>query len=535
MLPPFDPNQAFTPTEQKEIEKKRQREPPPEIENSIESLEASSSIPLPDISTEYKARVTEQKVRDELDQKETQEKRQRGVSSIHEIEPHSDTPILTFNTSSSSSSSSSLAPVQLSPISSSSPGTETLEELCNRAARCFKSTFKGFIDHIQQQGPLNAINLLRMCNRCAKVRMRQTEPMTLEEIQEIHSIFFSPQLRTLSEQQISEPLNHLNPAPAYVFNSLNNCLSAIMRMGGCKEAIKSLETFCRTTMKPEPVGSTAFLLFEAKNQEEIDKVITDLRTMGEGGNSAADAAEKYLAEIKQYNAKLKSFPMVDTRRIFDSPNIHDTHALLEDGVEKWIFKPESGNSSQMCASEHIASQVNYHGAFKVPLTVMINIGGVSGSAQLVVPDCITLSTLTDNKDLGKIDLLDLQKTVIFDLLFGNMDRNNGNLLFQREGQIYRIFNIDHDQCFIAPTGKPLLLCYDQLPQLNKKFLLDIDDLISPRAVNEYERQMRINQCDEEAIQWMKRVAKGLSQFISENRTAYAIIKFYCEKWDQRIL
>lgn len=177
-----------------------------------------------------------------------------------------------------------------------------------------------------------------------------------------------------------------------------------------------------------PVVQT--ILANFNDQEGIDRMIGEFRKAGERENKLADEAEAYFAATRQYRTQIKSFPIVDAQKIFDSDNIHDTYALIEDEVEKWIFKSENShrNNTQMCTSEHMASLVNFDGALNVPLTVKIDIGDVSGSAQLVVPNCIKMATLGKNQELNKIDLLDLQKTVVFDLLFGNMDRNDGNVI-----------------------------------------------------------------------------------------------------------
>ncbi|KIC70808.1 hypothetical protein DB44_FS00020 [Candidatus Protochlamydia amoebophila] len=183
---------------------------------------------------------------------------------------------------------------------------------------------------------------------------------------------------------------------------------------------------------------------------------------------------------------------------------------------------------------------------------------------MFVPECVKYGEL--QKDKHKlIDPKDLQKTVIFDLIAGNTDRHDGNLLCQKVGETYRLFVIDHDQCFQEPSikGKSLSFCYENLDVLRQQeFLPDIASLISEEAEEIYEQKMKSASIDEaqiieedqyvdmgygsgygfgeqemntsHKIEWMKLVLAKTRKAVKEGETPAELIKNVAKAWENKL-
>ncbi|WP_143298950.1 hypothetical protein [Candidatus Protochlamydia sp. W-9] len=448
--------------------------------------------------------------------------------------------------------------LSLKQIVSNSTTLEILENLCERAAKHFNISNEKLQMFISAKGDLNAVHLLAVCNERLNAKFREAVPITKQEINDAHSLLFSPLLSHLSEQELTRPINVINPAPAFICKSLLNCLESIENRGGYASSIEEVKKFGLSEPKPE--GAVKAII--ANNTEEaIPAFLEMLRGMGENGVSAAAAYEKYVDDKVQYRTQLQKFPIIESSQLFGGGNVNEVYTLTDEGKPQWIFKPLNNfkNNSTICKNEQMASCINYHNQFQVPLTVLIDLGeGNVGSAQLFVPDCVKYGNVQENENFGldRIDLLDLQKMVILDLLIGNTDRNEGNLLFQRENDLYHLFAIDHDQCFASSLSRPLQLCYDNLPQLERNFLPEIKNLISPEAEKIYKQKMEsLNAYEEDsyfeeqeeigdeneqemapchAIEWMEFVIKKSRLAFKEGKTPIQLIRTIKSEWENRL-
>ncbi|CAF23529.1 hypothetical protein [Candidatus Protochlamydia amoebophila] len=449
---------------------------------------------------------------------------------------------------------------------SNSTALERLENLCVRVAQNLKISNEDLQRLISAKGNLNTANLLAVYNERLSARFREEAPITEQEIRDMHSILFSPLLADLSEQEATLPINVINPAPAFVCKSLLNCLESIENRGGYTSSIEEVKEF--SLSEPKPEGGVKAII-NNNTEEGIPAFLEILRGMGEKGGIVADAYEKYVDDKVQYRTQLQKFPIIESSQLFGGGNVNEVYTLTDEGKPQWIFKPANNfkNNPTICKNEQMASCINYHNQFRVPLTVLIDLGeGAVGSAQLFVPDCVKYGNVQENENFGldRIHLLDLQKMVILDLLIGNTDRNEGNLLFQRKGDFYRLFAIDHDQCFASSLSRPLLLCYDNLPQLKSSFLPGIADLISSEAEKIYEQKMKslnayegdpyfeeqeeieveneqeIEDENEQemvpchAIEWMKFVIKESRLALENGETPIQLIRTIKSEWQNRL-
>ncbi|WP_213105214.1 hypothetical protein [Candidatus Protochlamydia amoebophila] len=419
---------------------------------------------------------------------------------------------------------------QIAPNTTTS--SETLENLCERTAEHFNISNEDLKELVLAKGDLNAANLLAVCNERLSARFREEAPITKQEIVDIHSILFSPLLADLSEQEATPPIDVINPSPAFVCKSLLNCLQSIEDKGGYTSAIEEAKEF--SLSEPKPEGAVKAII-ENKTEKEIPAFLETLRGMGEGGVSAAAAYEKYVDDKAQYRTQLQKFPIIESSQIFGGGNVNEVYTLTDEGKPQWIFKPANNfnNNPTICKNEQMASCINYHNQFRVPLTVLIDLGeGAVGSAQLFVPDCVKFEDVQKKAELNRIHLPDLQKMVILDLIAGNTDRHEGNLLFQPEQGSYRLYAIDHDQCFQEPdiTGKPLNFCYGNLPALKQKFQPEIASLISEEAENNYEQ--KINSPEE--AKWRKLVLKKSRECMQKGVSPEKLIEFLARKWNERM-
>lgn len=115
----------------------------------------------------------------------------------------------------------------------------------------------------------------------------------------------------------------------------------------------------------------------------------------------------------------------------------------------FVFKPTSEETSDLARGiprgggsvrEHLASVVN-EGIFPIPFTIRVNLFGQSGSLQQAVPGK-SVSKLME-EDLPKVKSLlpkeTLQRKLVFDIIFGNLDGHEGNLLCEGTS----LYSIDH--------------------------------------------------------------------------------------------
>ena len=151
-----------------------------------------------------------------------------------------------------------------------------------------------------------------------------------------------------------------------------------------------------------------------------------------------------------------------------------------DGKRKWVFKSEAGegppkhmvSQGGRAVREHLASLFNSHQLFPIPPTFYVEYKGEIGSIQQFiegqriadVEESVELSEgsqeeVPENVEGGqssgtvaapslKVDQSDLQRIVVFDILFHNTDRNADNFIavFDDSRSLYNLKGIDHGEC-----------------------------------------------------------------------------------------
>ena len=136
---------------------------------------------------------------------------------------------------------------------------------------------------------------------------------------------------------------------------------------------------------------------------------------------------------------------------------------------------------------------------------MVEIGGDVGSIQLFIKG--EGIEITEPIFREEIFSKNIQAMLIFDLLFANCDRHEGNYLVRRLQQgIHKLYAIDHDACLEVGSGRLLKLEYLQYLS-GFAFHEDLKPLFSSEAIETY-RQI-INHLglthQDELYRWMDTV------------------------------
>ncbi|MCB1119045.1 MAG: hypothetical protein KDK65_03710 [Chlamydiia bacterium] len=203
------------------------------------------------------------------------------------------------------------------------------------------------------------------------------------------------------------------------------------------------------------------------------------------------------------------------------PGYNSTFFLRDtNGNVLWVFKPEDGESA-VCEGiqvgggarrEHVASLLNYHHRYPIPFTAYVSLNGRVGSVQRFQNGCQTLSEIRDQipgaRHKVQLPLKALQGLTLFDLRFGNCDRNSANILCHKSMSndlvMDQLFGIDHGSSMSSLASDPLLMDYLNIASV---FLAPMDhDLVTFIRAIDVEKDGKImldHGIGEEAVKLMK--------------------------------
>ncbi|EFB42447.1 MULTISPECIES: hypothetical protein [Parachlamydia] len=385
-------------------------------------------------------------------------------------------------------------------------------------------------------------DLIHFVFKSASELLNSPNPISTAAIENIHQLLFTPPLEDLSGKGL-ENVNLIQPHPAYVFQSLRNCLIA---MDG--KACASIADESTKYITSESVQN--IFTIDSKSIDAIKREVTRLQEKSklEGGLNAKDQSDledfkKFLNEIHEIHAKIDAFPVIGTRQYLqalgslEAKNINHAYILRDsNSKEQWIFKPEISsfedeatcNPSRLVEREHAASLVNIDGRFPIPKTVYVEMNGWTGSAQMFIDGAINMDRL-DNAPVSRDGL---HRLVIFDLLFSNEDRHSANILFKKESgsNVYAPYGIDHDSC-MPKYGNALKLDYIALISQDEQFNQNLKPLVSEEALQEYAMEMKKKEMPESAINWMMVAGRKIREDM-DTRSARTIIRDLMESWER---
>lgn len=355
--------------------------------------------------------------------------------------------------------------------------------------------------------------------------------VSTQEILKLHMLLFEGPLQPFSEKEATKTQNPVSPHCSYIVQSLYNCINAISKFGTSTAAVDAAEMHINNEPKPEnhPLSIQTIIA----QPTIIKKLEKDVEAQG-----LVKIYKEYVTNKENWEKKLKEFPLVPTKVLFRSENMHETYALGDGGKCHWIFKPVQkkmgeycGNDPQMTVREYAASQLNYKKQFPIPKTILVEIQGWVGSAQFFIEEAKKLSKIIPSA----VSRRELQALAIFDLLFGNMDRHVDNILCKEVSHvvppIFIPYGIDHDDCLRGLAKGELKLEYQSLEAIHKPFDATLEEIVSSEYLKNYEEIKRYSQMNEDAISWMYTAAGILKNAISKGRTVKKAIDKISKKWD----
>lgn len=400
------------------------------------------------------------------------------------------------------------------------PVTEgpNLQGILAKATSCFST--------VLEINPLTLETLMRECVSRADSRFLTAIPVSEAEIQNLHELFFGTELLGLSQAALVQD-DPCHPSVPYLVHTLFDCLSTIRSRGGCQECLEAFE--CHLEATPQPKDAVATLM--EFGEEDRASALRGLAQMP-GGTQIIAAFNTFQSTLQTHRQAYSTFPIVPTTRLFGSINVNQTFALHDSqGKICFIFKPQELNRGPFISMrEHTASLISRRFAFPVPKTVLVTLGEWTGSAQLFVSGCTKKDAIKKSREQGLISKSDAQKIVIFDLLFGNCDRNEDNIIFKKAGRMYKAYAIDHDRCFGGP-GESMLQYYEIFPFLNQPFDSSVSELLSDEALAHYSEVMGVHEMDKSSIEWMHHAAQILLQGIEEGRTINKVVEILSHKFE----
>lgn len=353
---------------------------------------------------------------------------------------------------------------------------EEFASLCLKIASCLGEPSAGVND---------VAGLADFCFQKIIEKTQSPEPLKTDEIIAIHGLLFGVELGEICTARLNGPINPVNPHPAYIINSLYNCL---MRLEGkkCKQARQDY-------LSQNQLITAYFSVSPAQRTPPFQAV--------------------FIQTDQHFMDKLNGASVYTARELFGTENINPAYILHDEQRRRaWVFKPvmtklsleeaemigmqgagsgykpySSGEPQEMSTyTEHAAYRLNYNKQFSdffpVPFTCLVEMNGDIGSIQMFVEgqEVAITGPILEEEAYSR----DLQAMLIFDLLFINCDRHQGNFLTKKLGIIHRLYAIDHDACLQIGSGRPMKLQYLQhLPEAG--FREDVKHLFSPAAIAEY--------------------------------------------------
>ena len=311
--------------------------------------------------------------------------------------------------------------------------------------QCFRKKEEDVDELIKQKGKFNGLSLL------ASERLQNPEPLSQKEIVDIYDLFFSMDVEESSNTQLKGKQDLVNPHSAYVFYHLFSGIKKITESGGFEKAKGASQKYCLQKPKPKDFSEGVEILCNVGPQQRasiLENIKKQAKENDPGASAFLEAHDKYYQAVDKFEKGLLELPVIETRDLFKNrENINETYVLRgKTGNNQWICKPVGGkhDHSQVPQAECAASTVNFHHHFPIPMTVMVEVDkGLFASMQLFVSETKTIEEV-QNSNLP-LNQKDLQKLIIFDIIFANEDRHLGNILSKGLDATY---GIDHDRCMM---------------------------------------------------------------------------------------
>ncbi len=179
--------------------------------------------------------------------------------------------------------------------------------------------------------------------------------------------------------------------------------------------------------------------------------------------------------------------------------------------------------------EVVAHLLNEKNEFPIPLALIMNFKGqlcsvhqfINGRAGLMAMERQPSGTdSSDEDELGleggdpylPMDGDAFSRLLLFDLLFSNGDRHDGNLIFARkpgDAEEYTVFGIDHGDCMSPHRGDRLKIDYLSLPCFNAPLTQDCRQLATEQREERYAEIMAEQRISGSPIEWMRFVCQCL--------------------------
>lgn len=357
--------------------------------------------------------------------------------------------------------------------------------------------------------------MIDICLFLTSQRFLEDEPFTLEEVNNIHAL--------LSHQSISVACNEAiqassisQPHPVAVIRSLHQCMIALSEYASCEQALETV-TLCQQ-QRPQLLPDYQRFLGD-RSVEQLQPILDEIRN-AQGSEELVLQLSEYIERLKTHEAELKRFPLAHVKVLQPGilQGVNETYFLCADRQIQWVFKHCATHSEygwfvhgdrgdSIMKAECIASSLNHRHQFPIPLTIQMMIKNWKGSAQMYVANARPCIDMRQQFITPLLSLL-LQRLVIFDLLFSNADRHEGNLLFTKILDEDTVFGIDHDQCL--GFGRQAMLKLDYA-HLLKDLVFDetLIELLTAESLKRYATILEAHFLMD-AKRWMFIAAKRLS-------------------------
>lgn len=416
------------------------------------------------------------------------------------------------------------------------------EELFNGIKDTFQIEHETLNSFVQGKGGLTIVNLIQVSFDLTSKRLRSPSPVNEKDVNDIN-LLFQLGKKLYGEAEFDTLINHqheykpvINPHPYNLLNKLDGFFKKLPKDQTCQSIISSVPEIQRNWKIIEKTGPQQEAAKEIEPSSKKRTLEIDYETASQP--SKREAIEFEIETDIAYRERLKDYPIVRTDLLFGTDRTaHNTYVLIGEKKEcLGIFKPLEANENrkEIVYREQACSLVNFHHVFPVPFTMLLEVKGWTGSMQIYINQARSMESIELDResrpDFSENIRNDLQKLIIFDLIFANGDPNTGNILFSYEGDnkqnLGSMYGIDHDSCMQGLGDKTTKYQSSNLdlgdyimfqlekgeavedgkfdPNLKKSLLLD-------EHIHKYAELMRIHQdfIPQEAISWMQIAAEVL--------------------------
>lgn len=421
-------------------------------------------------------------------------------------------------------------------------------KITNKIKEIFKINSEDLNSMITNQKEGYIKSLILSSFNLASKRLKQKEPITEVEVSRISQLFLEEKL-IFGEANFNELIvnenKFINPHPYEIFSNLEGFFGRFApQINSCQSILDSIPCVIQKT---KSITETPQLSVQFETTEDSDYRLGKRELQSHPGTEP-EGSKKLAIEVDFDNHQsskqdlLRDYPIVSLHKFFSSSETaNSTYVLIGENKKCfWVFKPQEKNENGeiIIRREQTSSLVNFHHNFPIPLTIILQVKDWTGSAQLFIDSTRSMESFSfdDNYSFGDKLITDLQKIIIFDLIFSNTDRNLGNILLSctksdnsEKLVVDAAYGVDHDSCMpgledsigtMLDFGDLMGFSLGDEKELGD-IIFDIQQaklLLSNDCISEYEIRMRENQIPEEAIFWMKTAAHVLTDLVLTDKT-----------------